>query len=321
MKHFKWLVAALSALWVVSAGAQAFPSRPLTIIVPFPPGGGGDMMGRTIADGLQRRLGQPVAVVNRPGGDTIIGTTAAAQAAPDGYTMLFTGNNIGVSAALGTKLPYDAPKDFVAISSLANAPLLVFANPKLGVKSLAELLTQARARPGQITFGHLGKSAHQFLSFKMIEQIAGVKFLDVPYKGTAPVTTALLSGEIDLMLIGVGPGMKLVEAGKAVPLGVTSARRVPSAPDVPTLPEAGAPGFEILARFYMVAPRGVPAEVVERLNTEIVAVLRDKTFVDKFNAVGLNPEPSTAAEAAAWLKADYQAMLEVIRKGNVKGGE
>lgn len=318
MNHLKWLIAAVTALFVTSVGAQSYPSRALTMVVPFPPGGGGDMMARVIADGLQRRLGQSVVVNNRPGGDTIIGTTAAAQAAPDGYTMLFSGNNIGVGEALGTKLPYNAQTDFIAISSLATAPIMLLANPKLGVKSMADLLAMAKKRPGEITFAHLGKSAHQYLAFKMIEQLGGVKLLDVPYKGTGPATSALLGGEIDLIFIGAGPGQKLAESGKAVALGVTSPKRVPAAPDVPTIAEAGLPGFEIVPRFYMLAPRGTPDDIIVRLNAEIVAVMRDKESADKFIAASLNPDPSTVAEAAAWLKADYQTMLDVIRKGGIK---
>lgn len=314
----RWLVTAAFALIAVAAGAETYPAKPLQMIVPFPPGGGGDLMARIVGEGLSRQLGQPVIIQNRPGGDTIIGVTAGARAAPDGYTLLMSGDNIMVHEAFRLKLPYDSLKDIVPVSELVASPMLMIANPKLGVKSVTELIALARTKPSQIKVAHLGRSTHQYLGFKVIEQMAGVEFLEVPYKGTSPATVALLGGEVDVIFIGIGAGTQLVESGKAIALGVTSPQRVASLPKVPTVAEAGLAGYSFLPRFYIFVPNGTPKEIMTRLNTAIVAVLKEKAVADKLTGAGFIVEPSTPTEAIASLQSFYVSVLKLIQKAKLE---
>lgn len=297
---------------------QGFPNKAIRMVVPFPPGGGGDLIGRLLADSLSKRVNQSVVVENKPGGDTIIGITAVVQAPPDGYTLLVTGDNITVHEAYQMKLPYNSFKDIVPVTKIANVPLIIMASQQSGFRNLADALAAAKARPGQIKFAHLGNSTHHYLSFKLMEQLANVRMLDIPYKGTGPATNALLAGEIDLAVMAVGAGAQQAQAGRATPMGVTGTRREASAPTVPSIAEAGLPDFSMVAKFYVYAPGATPQDIIQRLNTELVAILKDKPVVDRLTGAGFGVDPGTSAEAQASIRADYERLRKLVLSAGLK---
>jgi tripartite-type tricarboxylate transporter receptor subunit TctC len=263
-------------------------------------------------------VNQSVVIENKPGGDTVIGIAAVAQAAPDGYTLLVTGDNITVHEAYQMKLPYNSFKDIIPVTKIANVPLIIMTNQQSGFKNLSELLAAAKARPGQIKFAHLGHSTHHYLSFKLLEQLGGVQMLDIPYKGTGPATNALLGGEIDLAIMGVGAGAQLAQSGKAFAIGVTGTKREGAAPGVPTIAEAGLPDFAMVAKFYVFAPGGTPQDIMNRLNAEFVAILKDKPIVDRLTGAGFGVEPGTSAEAQAGIRTDYEKLRKLVVSAGLK---
>ena len=298
--------------------AQGYPNKPIRMVVPFPPGGGGDLIGRLLGDAFSRRVNQSVVVENRPGGDTIIGITAVAQAAPDGYTLLVTGDNITVHEAYQMKLPYNSFKDIIPVTKIANVPLIIMTSQQAGFKNLAELLAAARAKPGQVKFAHLGHSTHHYLSFKLLEQLGNIKMLDIPYKGTGPATNALLAGDIELAIMGVGAGAQLAQGGKAVAIGVTSTKREVAAPAVSTIAEGGLPDFSMVAKFYVFATGGTPQDIMARLNAEFVAILKDKPIVDRLTAAACGVDPGTSAEAEASIRVDYEKLRKLVVSAGLK---
>jgi tripartite-type tricarboxylate transporter receptor subunit TctC len=300
---------------------QGYPNKPVRMVVPFPPGGGGDLMARLLGDAFSKRVNQSVVVENKPGGDTVIGITAVAQAAPDGYTLLVTGDNITVHEAYQMKLPYNSFKDIIPVTKIANVPLIIMTNQQSGFKNLVELLAAAKAKPGQIKFAHLGRSTHHYLSFKLLEQLGNVRMLDIPYKGTGPATNALLGGEIDLAVMAVGAGAQLAQGGKAVAIGVTGTKREGAAPGVPTIAEAGLPDFSTMAKFYVFAPGGTPQDIMARLNSEFVAILKDKPIVDRLTAAGFGVDPSTSADAQAGIRVDYEKLRKLVVSAGLKAEE
>lgn len=300
------------------AMGQGYPNKPVRLVVPFPPGGGGDLIGRLLGDAFSKRVNQSVVIENKPGGDTIIGITAVAQAAPDGYTLLVTGDNITVHEAYQMKLPYNSFKDIIPVTKIANVPLIIMTNQQSGFKNLSELLVVAKAKPGGIKFAHLGHSTHHYLSFKLMEQLGNIRMLDIPYKGTGPATNALLGGEIDLAIMGVGAGAQLAQSGKAIAIGVTGTRREASAPSVPTIAEAGLPDFSLVAKFYVFAPGGTPQEIMNRLNSEFVAILKDKPVVDRLTAAGFGVDPGTSADAQAAIRTDFERLRKLVVSAGLK---
>ena len=298
--------------------AQGYPNKPVRIVVPFPPGGGGDLIGRLLGDAFSKRVNQSVVIENKPGGDTVIGITAVAQAAPDGYTLLVTGDNITVHEAYQMKLPYNSFKDIIPVTKIANVPLIIMTNQQSGFKNLSELLAVAKAKPGQIKFAHLGHSTHHYLSFKLLELLGNIKMLDIPYKGTGPATNALLGGEIDLAIMGVGAGAQLAQSGKAIAIGVTGTKREGAAPGVPTIAEAGLPDFSMVAKFYVFAPGVTPQDIMNRLNSEFVAILKDKPIVDRLTGAGFGVDPSSSGEAQASIRTDYERLRKLVVSAGLK---
>lgn len=308
----------LAALIVMSglagpAMAQAYPDRPIRMIVPFPPGGGGDSVARIVGIELGKRLGQTIVVENKPGADQVIGTTALARAPADGYTVMLTGNAMMVHAAYARELPYDAFKDVVPVAKIANVPVVLLANPQVGVKTLGELIDLARKKPGQLKAAHIGTGSVQYFNVKLLEHLEGVKFLDVPYKGTGPAMTALMSGEVDIAFAGVGGGAQLAESGKAVALGVSNTHRSTGAPGIPTLEEAGTPGFVLTSDFYLYAPGGLPVSIAQRLNREIKAILEEPATARKLTDMGFEVEIRTQAQSIAEHKEYYELHRKLIK--------
>ena len=295
-----------------SAGAADFASQPLRIVVPFPPGGGTDVVARLVAERLTPLLGVQVLVDNRPGGNSTIATRQVAAAPADGNTLLLTTDIHAINAAYGLPLPYDSLKDFVFVAQLTTSPLLLVAHPSLGVRTLPELVTLARAQPGKLSFASLGSSSPHYLGFEWFKRLAGIEVLDVPYKGGGQALVDLLGGQVGLSLIVAGNGMRHARTGKLVALAVTSPARTPAAAEVPTVAESGYAGFAIVNWYAILAPAATPALVVARLNREINAVLREPEMVERIAAAGLDVATGSPAELEALVRRDIDRYKRII---------
>jgi tripartite-type tricarboxylate transporter receptor subunit TctC len=275
------LLAAAALLMGVSSLAQAqtspaqdYPNRAVTLVVPYPAGGGLDALARMLGQKLAERLGKPVVIENRTGAGTVIGAASVAKAAPDGYTiMLGTSTPFAITATLNKSLPYDPAKDFAPIALVSNAPFLLLVHPSQPVHSVADLVALAKAKPGQLSYGSAGPGSPQNLSFELLKTLTGINIVHVPYRGDGPALTDLVAGHIPTMFGEPTPILPLLKDGKVRALGVSSASRLPIAPDVPTIAEAGVPGFDLTSWQMIVAPAGTPQEIVDKLHVEVKKVL------------------------------------------------
>jgi tripartite-type tricarboxylate transporter receptor subunit TctC len=275
------LLAAAALLMGVSSLAQAqtspaqdYPNRAVTLVVPYPAGGGLDALARMLGQKLAERLGKPVVIENRTGAGTVIGAASVAKAAPDGYTiMLGTSTPFAITATLNKSLPYAPAKDFAPIALVSNAPFLLLVHPSQPVHSVADLIALAKAKPGQLSYGSAGPGSPQNLSFELLKTLTGINIVHVPYRGDGPALTDLVAGHIPTMFGEPTPILPLLKDGKVRALGVSSASRLPIAPDVPTIAEAGVPGFDLTSWQMIVAPAGTPQEIVDKLHVEVKKVL------------------------------------------------
>lgn len=316
----RWLKRAVAflALAAGTALAQGFPSKPLRILVPFPPGGGTDVAARALGEHLAKDLGQPVLVDNRPGGNSVIATEALARSAPDGHTLLLTTDFHSINAAFGAQLPYDSLKDFAFVARVSTSPLMLVAHPSAQANTLAELVAAAKANPGRLSFASLGTSSPHYLGFEWWKRIAGVDVLDVPYKGGGPALADLLGGQVKLMFIVAANGIRQARAGKLVALAVTGPARAAVAPEVPTFAEAGFPEFVMLNWYGVLAPAGTPRDVVARLNAAIVAALRTPAVIERLAGVGVDAAPGSPAELEDWVRRDIERYRRIIALTGVK---
>lgn len=314
------LSALLFAVAAAPVGAQDFPSRPLRIIVPYPPGGGTDRVARIIGEKLAEQMGQPVVIDNRAGAGGVVGTEASARAAPDGYTMVLGSTAThAVNPSLYSKPGYDPIADFVAISPLATTPAILVVNASLQVSSLQELLAMIRTpRPGvSVTFASAGAGSLQHMAGELFKSMTKADILHVPYKGAAPAMTDLLAGHVTMAFDTMPSAMPHVRAGKLKALGISAPKRVPSLPDVPAIAEV-VPGYELITWYGLLAPRGVPAPIVERLNGEVRKALESRDVADKLTQAGLDPMWSGTAEFAAMVRSDVPRMRQLIQASGAK---
>ena len=296
------------------AAAQPFPSKPLRILVPFPPGGGTDVAARALGEHLTRELGQPVVVDNRPGGNSVIATEALARSAPDGHTLLLTTDFHSINAAFGAALPYDSLKDFAFVSRVSTSPLMLVTYPAAGVKTLGEAVAAARANPGKLSFASLGTSSPHYLGFEWFKRMAKLDMIDVPYKGGGPALAAVMGGQVTFSLIVASNGIRQAQAGKLVALAVTGPARAAVAPGVPTFAESGYPEFVMLNWYGILAPAAAPRAAIQRLNGSIVAALKTAEVQSRLATAGVDPAPSTPEELEAWVRKDiarYRHMIEL----------
>ena len=303
----------------LAGGARAqsgwTPDRPLRLVVPYAPGGTTDVLGRAIAERLTRELGQTVVVENRPGANTIIGTQAVAQAAPDGHTLLMaSGASMVLNPLLYRRLPYDADRDLVTLSVAVETPLIVVVPPSLPARSLAEFVAHARTRPGGLNYASVGLGNPIQLAAEMFRASAGIEMTNIVYPGSAPALTALLAGDVQVMFDVILTSLPMVRDNRLRALAVTTRNRVPVLPDVPTVAEQGFPGYEATTWFGVAAPRGIPAPVAARLRTALAAVQSDEGFRSRFDALGLVVQPPRDAAALdALIAAERARWGEVIR--------
>lgn len=311
-------LAAVLASGVSAVQAQAFPGKLMHIVVPFPPGGSTDLMARRIADKLQASTGQPAIVENKPGAGGAVGAEYVARSAPDGYTVMMgvTGSH-AISVSLNPKLPYDPLKDFVPITKIMSAPLIIAVTPKFPAKTLAEFVAYARARPDQVTHATPGNGTSMHLTGEMFNIAAGLKLVHVPFKGSAGALNGLLGDQVQVMFGDFLVLLPQIRAGRLNALAVTSATRHPLLPDVPTVAESGYPGFEALSWQGLFAPAGTPPEIVARLNAEVVKALAADDVRDSFAKQGMIVAGSTPAEFRAFVAAEITKWAKIIKTANV----
>ena len=303
----------------MDAFAQAYPSKPIRYIVPFPAGGGQDLVVRALAPRMSEALGQTVIVDNRPGAATMVGAELAAKSPPDGYTV-FNGSNttLAINPNLYSKVPYDPIKDFVAVTQIASLPNLLVVHPSLPVRTVKELAALARNRPGQLNYGSSGTGTPAQLAGVMFGDEAHAKLVHVPYRGSSQALTALISGETQMMFGSMTSTLPFVKSGRLRAIAVTGAKRSLAAPEVPTVAEAAFPGFEAVTWYGLFVPAGTPALIVSKLNAEVVKILRAPDFRDWLVAQGADPVGSTPDELAAFVKTELVKYAKIVKDSGMR---
>ena len=310
---------ALCAFGAGEAGAQNYPSKPVRFVSPYAPGGGTDIMARTLAQKLTESMGQQFVVENRAGGGGIVGIESVAKAAPDGYTILLGSKGpLTMNPALHSKLPYDTLRDLAPISLVGRVPAVLVVHPSLPVKTVQELIALAKARPGELTFSSSGISGTGHLSGELFAAMAGVKLVHVPYRGTGPATVAVLSGEVTFGFGNLVALMPHVQNKLLRALAVTSSKRISSAAHLPTVAEAGLPGYEYVTWYGVLAPAATPKEIVNRLGTELAKVARQAEMRDRLSSEGGEAVGSTPEEFAAYLKTELAAAVKLVKIANLR---
>lgn len=325
MKFATRRAAVLAALWatLLPAGVWAqksdYPNKPVRVVVTFPPGGSSDAMLRLLAPRVGEKLGQQIVVENKPGAGGNIGLTQVAKSAADGYTLgLGAAGALAANASLYPQMPFDVLKDFQPITMVAAIPFVIVGSPNLPAKNLQQVIALAKAKPGQLSMAHGGNGTAMHLSTALFEQMADIKLVQVPYRGTGPATLDVLAGQVPLAMSDLPAALQHIKAGKLVAYGVTTPQRLPMLPDVPTVAEAGLPGYDSTGWFGLVAPAGTPAAIVTRLNAEFGAALRDPTIQTTIRGMGMEPVPGTVESFDAYIRSESRKWAEVIRKANIK---
>jgi tripartite-type tricarboxylate transporter receptor subunit TctC len=306
------------ALAVAPAQADEFPSRPVRVIVPFSPGGAVDGPMRLIAQDLGKRLGQSVIVENRPGAGATIGTDAVAKAPADGYTLLLASQTNAISATLYPKLPFDPIEDFVPITLIGREPGVVVVNPALPVKTLQELIAYVKAHPGQVDYASSGNGSGQHLFAALLCSITGMKMNHIPYRGSGQATTDLVGGQVQVSIPGMAGMLGHIKSGKLRALAVTGATRAPQLPDVPTMSEAGVPGYEAYVWMGLLAPKGTPPAVIDRLQREVVASLASADVRNYMMNASIEIVGSTPAEFGRFFRTEKDLWAKIIRETGAK---
>lgn len=312
------LLLVLSVCVFNDASAQVFPSKPVRWIVPFPAGGTGDLLVRTLSPTMGKALGHNVIADFRPGGRGVIGAQLTLQAPADGHTMLFAPNGFTTNAAVRTNLPYDTLKDFTGVARIVTTPLMMVAHPSVPVRSLKEMLALARARPGEVTYGTLGTGGLQHLAMEMLSQSTKVNLLQVPYQGTAPQMISVLGGHVALAVTNVPDAAPQIEAGKLRAIAVTSPQRSPAAPTVPTVAESGFPGYDMQLWIGAVMARGTPRDAVNRLGAEIVRAVGQPEVRDALAKVGFVPAPLNPEQFDAFIRSEIESNGKIARAANIR---
>lgn len=284
-----WLSAAAFAPLAGSAVAQDYPAKPVRIIVPYPPGGPTDVVARILAQELQKRLGQTFLVDNRAGAGGMIGASEVARAAPDGYTLLVNASAHVIYPAIFKTVSFDVLADFTPISQLVEVPLLMVVSPKVPARNLRELIAYAKSQPGKMSYASAGNGGAPHLAGELFKQMAGIDVVHIPYKGSAPALTDLMGGQVDYMFDSMSSSMRYVQAGKLRAFAVSTAKRSVLAPDVPTVAEAGVPGYELMNWYGFWAPKGISAPLAARLSNEVTAAFAEPSVVERIRALGANP--------------------------------
>ncbi len=323
MKHVhtltrRHLVVALAvALSGGSAMAQAWPSKPISLVVPFPPGGTTDVLARSLAEKLTQSLGQTVIVENKPGAGATLGADYVVKSKPDGYTLLVGAVHHTIASSVYKKLPYDFQKDLAPITTIAMVPNVLVVNASTPVKTVAELVKLAKAEPGKLTYGSNGNGTAQHLIGTQFQNLTGTEIVHIPYKGSGPLASDLIGGQITMSFDTITPVLPHIKAGKLRPLAVTTARRSAALPDVPTLEEAGLKGFNIGTWFGVLAPAATPKDIVARLNAEMVKVIQSPEFRKRMDEIGAEPIGNSVDQMAAQIKGETEKFAKLVKDAKV----
>ncbi len=320
----QWIRArgALAALLLASTAAlaqEAFPSKPVRLLVPFPPGGAVDIVARTLSDELSKRWGQSVIIENRPGAGGTIAAAAAAKAAPDGYTLILIASGHAIVSHLYPKLPYDPFGDFTPISLVGSSPNMLLVRADSALKSVADVLTLAREKPGQLSYGYAGNGTSPHLAGELLKYMAKVDIAAVPYKGGAPVLNDLLGGHIPMSFNNIPESIAQIQAGAVRPLGVTTAERSPVLPNIPTIAESGLPGYDTGVWWGFLAPAGLPPEIRARLAKDCAEVVQLPAVKERLLGLGARPIGSSPQEFADLIRSDHEKWGPVIKAAQIKG--
>ena len=312
------LAFALGATLSAVAGAQDFPTKPVTLVVPFPPGGTTDLVARALGEQLSKGLGQPVLIESKPGAGTTVGADYVAKSRNDGYTLLVGAVHHTIAPSVYKKLPYDFQKDLTPITTVAMVPNVLAVNAaSVPAKTVAELVALAKASPGKLSYGSNGNGTAQHLIGTLFQMETGTTLLHVPYKGSAPLTTDLLAGQVTMSFDSIPPQIQHIRAGKLRALAVATPTRSSLLPDVPTLQEAGLKGFDIQTWYGILAPAGTPPAVVAKLNTEILKVIRSPEFIQRMKDAGCETLGSTPAEMAGRISNETTKFAKIVKDGNL----
>lgn len=311
------LALAMAGLTSSHVAAQTYPVKPVSLIVPFPAGGTTDVLARALGQALSKSLGQPVIIESKPGAGATLGADFVAKAKPDGYTLLMGAVHHTIAASVYKKLPYDFQKDLLPITTVALVPNVLVVNPAVPAKNVAELLALAKASPGKLTYGSNGTGTGQHLIGAQFEGMGGVQMLHVPYKGSGPLTTDLLGGQINMSFDTITPVLSHIKAGKLRALAITTSKRSAALPDVPTLDEAGLKGFDLGTWFGVLAPAGTPKDIVARLNLEMVRIIHSPEFKKRMEDIGAEPIGNTPEQMAQQIRGDTERFAKLVRDANV----
>ncbi len=314
-------ILAMSGAFLMSASAlaQSYPTKPIRMIVPFPPGGISDVLSRIVGQKLGESWGQAVVIENRPGAGTTIAADFIAKSPPDGYTLYFTDiTTHAINASLYRKLSYDSLKSFAPVTTVTSTPLILVMHPSVPATSVKELIALAKSKAGQLNIAHSGIGTITHLAGEMFKSMAGVDMVNIPYTGSAPATTGILSGEASLLFSTMPAGLPHVKAGKLKGLAVTTPKRVATAPDIPTMIEAGVPGFEAVLWSGILAPANIQKDIIAKLNNELRRILQSPDVKERFAAQGGEPSPSTPEELGARMKSLIETWAKFVKASGAK---
>lgn len=311
------LVLSAAGTSAMAQAAPSWPSKPISLIVPFPAGGTTDVLARALGLELSKAVGQPVIVENKPGAGATLGADFVAKARPDGHTLLMGAVHHTIATSVYKKLPYDFQKNLAPVTTVALVPNVLVVNPNVPARNVKELLALARAEPGKLTYGSNGNGTGQHLIGAQFEGMGGVQLLHVPYKGSGPLTVDLLGGQISMSFDTITPVLSQIKVGKLRALAVTTIKRSPALPDVPTLDESGLKGFDLGTWFGILAPAATPKEIVVRLNTELVKIINSPDFRKKMEGIGAEPIGDTPAQMARQIKDDTERFAKLVKDAKV----
>ncbi len=315
--------AVLAMMAAVSASAQPYPNRPITIVLPFAPGGGGDLLVRSISAKLEQRLGKPVVIESKPGAGGVIASNIVAKSAPDGYTLLMgTSSPLAINVTLYKSLPYNPGTDFIPVIDMARVPFVLVVNPSLPVKTVRELIEYAKANPNKLSFGSSGVGSPGHLFMEMFKSMTGTSMIHVPYKGTLPALRDAVAGHLQLMFCDVGPCRGQLESGAVRPLGIATKTRFVTVPNTPTIAESGVPGFEAAAWQMLVVPAKTPREIVEKLHGELKSILDQQEVKDQIIKTGFIPVDNPSVnELHAFVNSEITRWGKVVTQTGLAGSQ
>lgn len=313
-----WIAALLLALTAATAMAEGYPDKPIRLIVPYAPGGSSDILARLLGQRLGETMGQPFVVDNRAGAGSMIGTALTAKAPADGYTLILSDMPHTINPAVYSKVPYDPVGDFTPVTLVARAPTWLFLNPSVPAKTVSEFVTLAKSQPGKLAIGSAGNGSGTHLVAELLQRGAGIQLTHVPFKGAGPSIAAVVAGEIQASFTSMPAALPFVQSGRLRPVGVSSAKRNPAQPDVPTFQESGIPGLTLFHWFGVLAPAGLPKPVLAKLNQQIAAAVNLPATQERYKTMLIEPATSSSAEFRVLIESDLQRWGRVVKEAGIK---